>query len=91
MWENDSLQRIFDAFKSNNFKHFIPKNDKLTPGVFKAFLYHAECKKITLNWAVAQTNGLSFLKKRKSELLTSIVTMETNTISCIGALLSQWK
>ena len=28
----------------------------MTPGVFKAFLYHAELKKIKSNWIVAQTN-----------------------------------
>ena len=62
----------------------------MTPGVFKALLYHAEFKKIKQNWTVAQINGYSFSQKLKSELFTSIVTMETNTISCIGTFLSQF-
>ena len=43
----------------------------------KAFLYHAEVKKMKSDWTVAQTNRYSFLQKCKSELVTSIVTMET--------------
>ena len=64
----------------------------MTPGVFKAFLYHAEFKKIKSNWTVAQTNGYSFLQKWKSGLFTAVVTitMETNNISCIGTFLSQY-
>ena len=34
----------------------------MTPGVFKAFLYHAEFKEIKSNWTAAQTKGYSFLQ-----------------------------
>ena len=46
--------------------------------------------KIKPNWTVAQTNGYSFLQKRKSELFMSIVTMDTNNNSCIGNFVSQY-
>ena len=36
----------------------------MTPVVFKAFLQHAESKKIKLNWTIVQINGSSFLKKK---------------------------
>ena len=44
IWENYSLQRIFNAFKSSNFKDFILHEREMAPGVFKAFLYHVEFK-----------------------------------------------
>ena len=62
----------------------------MTPRVFKAFLYHAEFKKIKSNWTIAQTNGYYFLQNWKSERFTSIVTMETDDISCTWTFLSQY-
>ena len=62
----------------------------MTPGVIKAFLHHAEFKKIQSNWTVAQANGYSFYRKLQSELFTAIVTMETKGNSCIGTFLSQY-
>ena len=41
----------------------------MTPGVFKAFLYHAEFKKIKSNLTVAQTNGYSFLQNENLSFL----------------------
>lgn len=55
----------------------------MTPGVFKAFLCHAEFKKITANWTFLQKNELAFLQKWKSERFTFIATITTRNTSCI--------
>ena len=49
MWENYSLQRNRNSLKSSKFKGFALRKLKLTAGVFKALLYHAEFKKIKSN------------------------------------------
>ena len=66
------------------FMFLFCENDNRTPGVFKVFLYHAEFEKNIYKWAVASTYVYSFLRKLKPGLFTSVVTMVTNKISCIG-------
>ena len=55
MWENYSLQRIFNKFKFSSFKDCFSYSAKTINDpwgvLFKAFLYHAE------------TNGYSFSQK----------------------------
>ena len=88
--ENYSLQRIFNPFSRAILKISFCKNDKWPLGCLRHSCTILNLRKSNRNWTVAQTNGYSFLQKWSSELFTSIVTMETNNISCIETFLSQY-
>ena len=60
----------------------------MTPVVFKAFLQHAESKKIKLNWTIVQINGSSFLKKKSEHFIS--ITITTGNTSCIRTYVSQY-
>ena len=59
------------------------ENDNRTPGVFKAFLYHAEFEKKQIKMDCCTDNCILFLGIMKTGLFTSVVTMVTNNISRI--------